>query len=258
MKAQAASSEEEEIGSDSRRIDSSKLSDEDMKLERIVELATWREMLLDLVATKRLDPWNIDIVEITSGYLDKIRKMEMLDLRVPANLILAAAILLRFKSEALKFEEEEQVVEEQTFVEEDEEPSVIPVLELKTRIPPKRMVTIDELLVAMERVFDDQKKREQKAKRIEIPQVLNIELPEFNIEQRMAEVYERVVSESDSEGLATFSSILRKKGAEEIIGTLVPVLHLVQDSKLSIFQEKFFGEIFIRVREENGKRKKKK
>ena len=56
---------------------------EDMKLEKIVALPTWREMLLDLVATKKLDPWNIDIVEIATGYLEKIKKMEMLDLRVP-------------------------------------------------------------------------------------------------------------------------------------------------------------------------------
>jgi segregation and condensation protein A len=233
-----------------RHIDTSKLSQEDMKLEKIVEFPTWREMLMDLVATHKLDPWNIDLVEITTGYIERIRNMEMLDLRVPANLILAAAILVRFKSDALRFEEEAQVMEEQTYVEEDAEPAVIPVLELKTRIPPKRMVTLDELLLAMEKVFEEQKKREEKAQKVEIPSVINIQLPETNIEERMADVYERVLAEKDSEGLATFSSILRDRTASEIIFTLLPLLHLVQDGELSIFQEKFFGEIFIRVRED--------
>ncbi len=241
-----------------RHVDTSKFSTEDMRLEKLVAFPTWREMLLNLAPTKKLDPWNIDIIEITTSYLDKIRKLEMMDLRVPANLILAAAILIRFKSEALRFEEETQVVEEQTYVEEDAEPSVIPVLELKTRIPPKRMVTLDELLLAMEKVFDEQKKREEKAAKIEIPSVINIQLPEMNIEQRMAEVYGLVMERKDVEGLATFSSLLSEKTPLEMITTLLPLLHLVQDKKLSIFQEKFFGEIFIRVREEPAESEKKK
>jgi len=249
-KKASASSEEEEIDEKTEHVDTSKLSSEDVKLEKIVALPTWREMLLDLVATKQLDPWNIDIVEVTTSYIERIKKMEMLDLRVPANLILAAAILVRFKSDALRFEEEAQEVVEETYVEEDTGAEVIPVLELKTRIPPKRMVTLDELLLAMEHVFEDQKKREEKAARIEIPSVINIQLPEFNIEQKMAEVYGRVLEEKDDTGLATFSSILTEKTPLETVLTLLPLLHLVQDKKLSIFQEKFFGEIFIRVKEE--------
>jgi len=249
-KKASASSDEGEIDEKTEHVDTSKLSSEDVKLERIVALPTWREMLLDLVATKKLDPWNIDIVEVTTSYIERIKKMEMLDLRVPANLILAAAILVRFKSDALRFEEEAQEVVEETYVEEDTGAEVIPVLELKTRIPPKRMVTLDELLLAMEHVFEDQKKREEKAARIEIPSVINIQLPEFNIEQKMAEVYGRVLEEKDSEGLATFSSILAEKTPLETVLTLLPLLHLVQDRKLTIFQEKFFGEIFIRVKEE--------
>ncbi|MCX6773252.1 MAG: ScpA family protein [Candidatus Micrarchaeota archaeon] len=246
-------SEEEDITNSQEHVDTSKMAGEDLRLEKLVEFPTWREMLLDLVAAKRLDPWNIDIVEVTSGYIERIKKMELLDLRVPANLILAAAILLRFKSDALRFEEEAQVVVQETYVEEDSGTEVIPVLELKTRIPPKRMVTLDELLLAMERVFEDQKKREDKAAKIDIPSVINIQLPEFNIEQRMAEVYRRVNEEKDTEGLATFTSILNDKTPLGIIATLLPVLHLVQDKKITIFQEKFFGEIFIRVREETAK-----
>ena len=246
------SGEEAEIeDAGEKHIDTSKMSQEDMRLEKLVEFPTWREMLLDLVAARKLDPWNIDIVEVTSGYIDRISKMEMLDLRVPANLILAAAILIRFKSDALRFEEEAQVAEEETFVGEDAEPETIPVLELKTRIPPKRMVTLDELLLAMEKVFEEQKKREDKAQRIEIPSVINIQLPEFSIEERMGEIYERVLENKDTEGLATFSSILTERNPLEVIMTLLPLLHLVQDGQLSIFQEKFFGEIFIRVREDN-------
>ena len=245
----AAEDENAEIDdSEERRAAAAELPD-DMKLEKIVALPTWREMLMDLVATKKLDPWNIDIVEIATGYLEKIKKMEMLDLRVPANLILAAAILLRFKSQALRFEEEVQVVEEQTYVEEDAEPSVIPVLELKARIPPTRMVTLDELLSAMEKVFDDQKKREEKAHRVEIPTVINIQMPEFNIEERMEKVYGKILGEKDTEGLATFSALLDDRTPVEMMATLLPLLHLVQDRRVTIVQEQTFGDRFRRVTE---------
>jgi segregation and condensation protein A len=242
-------SEDAQIDDSAERLAAARELPEDMKLEKIVALPTWREMLLDLVATKKLDPWNIDIVEIATGYLEKIKKLEMLDLRVPANLILAAAILLRFKSSALRFEEQTQVVEEQIYVEEDAEPSVIPVLELQTRIPPTRMVTLDELLSAMEKVFDDQKKREEKAQKVEIPTVINIQMPEFNIEERMETVYKRILDEKDSEGLATFTSLLSERTPVEMIATLLPLLHLVQDRRVSVFQEQTFGEIFIRIKE---------
>lgn len=243
-------SEDAEIEDTADSLVRPRLSKEDMRLEKIVEYPTWREMLLDLVTQNQLDPWNIDIVLVTANYIERIRKMEMLDLRVPANLILAAAILIRFKSDALRFEEETQVSTEETYVpEEGGEPETIPMLELKTRIPPKRMVTLDELLVAMEKVFDDQKKREARAAKIEIPAVINIQLPEFNIEQRMDDVYRRIVEAKDVEGLTTFNAILKSHEAYEMIATLLPVLHLSQDKKISIFQEKFFGEIFIRVRE---------
>ncbi|MCX8196755.1 MAG: segregation/condensation protein A [Candidatus Micrarchaeota archaeon] len=241
--------ESEEIVEEHESVSVEDLQPEDIKLEKIVAIPTWREVLLDLVAAKKLDPWNIDIVEITTGYLERIKKMELLDLRIPANLILAAAILVRFKAYALKFEEETQEAVEETYVEENAEPEVIPVLELRTRIPPKRMVTLDELLVAMEKVFEEQKRREEKARKIEIQPVINIQLPEFNIEEKMEEVYQRVLKEKDSEGLATFSSLLKERTPVEIISVLIPLLHLVQAKRLSLFQEKFFGEIFIRVNE---------
>ncbi|MCX8195367.1 MAG: segregation/condensation protein A [Candidatus Micrarchaeota archaeon] len=256
-KGQQESEEEMQEEIEDEHAAAPQLSGEEMKLEKIVEFPTWREMLLDLVATQKLDPWNIDIVQITTGYVERIRKMEMLDLRVPANLILAAAILVRFKADALRLEEEAQEAVEETYVEEDTAPETIPVLELRTRIPPKRMITLDELLLAMEKVFEEQKKREEKAQKIEIPSVINIELPEFDIEEKMSEIYERVLEGRDSEGLVRFSSLLKKKSPEEIIMTLLPILHLVQGGYLSIFQEQFFGEIFIRVREnkEHGNEK---
>lgn len=213
-------------------------------LEALVAQPTWREMLLDLVVTEKLDPWNIDLVEIASKYLERIRNLQKLDLRVPANLILAASILLRFKSDALRFEEEEQVVEEQVFIDELQPPLEIPMLSLRTRIPRKRKVTLDELMTALEEVFEEQRRKQEKPV---IRENLLINMPKYDITERMKEIYGRVKKLADSAGLVTFSSLLKSKTREEIIYTLLPILHLAQDGKLSVFQEKFFGEIFIQL-----------
>jgi hypothetical protein len=121
------------------------------------------------------------------------------------------------------------------------------MLELRGRIPPTRQVTLDELLVAMEKVFEEQTAREEKASRIELPPVMNITIPEFDIEDRMLEVYGRVETRSDSEGLVLFNALLDEQTPRETILTLLPVLHLVQDKRLHIFQEQFFGEIFVKL-----------
>lgn len=209
-------------------------------------------MLLDLVVSEKLDPWNIDLVDIASKYLERVKKLQKLDLRVPANLILAASILLRFKSDALRFEEEEQVVEQQTFIDETQAPVEIPMLSLRTRIPRKRKVTLNELMGALEEVFEEQRKKQEKPV---IKENMIINVPKYDITARMKEIYAKVKKTADTSGLVTFSSLLKEKNRKEIIYTLIPILHLAQDGKLSVFQEKFFGEIFIQLPVEEGKAK---
>ena len=229
-----------------------------VNLEKLVAQPTWREMLFDLVVKEELDPWNIDLVDITSKYLESIKKMQTLDLHIPANLILAASILLRFKSDAIRLEEDEPVVEEETFISEGEEPVEIPMLELRTRIPPKRKVSLDELVQAMEEVFEDQKKREEVAARPKIKPKMLIKLPEFDIEEKMGSTLERIKSSADSEGMVTFSSLLNDGTREDVVHELLPLLFLANNGTVRIFQEKFFGEIFIQLLKEKKEVKSKK
>ncbi|VVB65412.1 Segregation and condensation protein A [Candidatus Gugararchaeum adminiculabundum] len=223
----------------------------ELNLEKLVSLPTWREMILDLVESEKLDPWNIDMAEVTDKYIQRVRKMQTLDLRVPANLILAAAILLKFKSDALKFEEQEQVAEDNVFIDEGAAGDVeeVPVLELRTRIPPKTKVTLEELMTAMEEVFEDQRKREMKLLDAvpESGSPLQINVPKYDMEDRMKEMLTRIEETTDSEGLVLFSSLLTEKTSEQLIMTLLPLLHLAQNNKISLKQEKMFGEIIIRL-----------
>ena len=222
----------------------------DVNLEKLVSQPTWKEILLDLVVKEQLDPWNIDICQIADKFLQRVKGSQTLDLHVPANLILAASILLRFKSDAVRLEEEEQVVEGETFIGEDESPVEIPMLSLRTRIPPKRKVTLDELVHALEEVFDQQKRREDFKNRPVIEPELIIQLPEFNLEKQMAEMYEKIQKSVDSKGLTTFSQLVKDNTRKQAVYALLPLLFLAQNGKVNVFQEKFFGEIFVQLLEE--------
>jgi segregation and condensation protein A len=223
-----------------------------LDLERLVSKPAWKEVLLELVVREGLDPWDIDVGVIAEKYLERVKKMKALDLHIPANLILAASILLRFKSDSIRLEEEVQEAEAETFIGEDQQPVEIPVLTLRTRIPPKRKVTLEELVGALEDVFSDQKRREDARNRpVEQPKLV-VQLPEFDIERQMDEVFARVKAKADSEGLAVFSALLENDSREEKIYTLLPLLFLSQSGKVSIFQEKIFGEIFVQLLPADG------
>ena len=64
----------------------------------------------------------------------------------------------------------------------------------------------------------------------------------------MGALLSRITTLADKEGLVLFSSLLQEKTRQEIILTLLPLLHLAQDGKINIFQEKLFGEIFVQIK----------
>lgn len=218
-------------------------------IERLVLMPTWREVLLDLVKTEQFDPWNIDIEAITVAYVERVKKMRSMDLHVPSNIILAAAILLRLKSELLQLETEEQVAESAVFVEgAPAEPVEVSMLQLRVRVPPRRAITLTDVINALEEVIALEKRREERA-RERLPSVMELEIPTYNIEKEMQEMLEKAKGLADSEGWLTFSQLIPDKGRNprSIVSTLLPVLHLVQEGDFHVAQEKIFGEIFIKV-----------
>ena len=221
----------------------------DNNLERIVQMPTWRELLMDLVHSNQIDPWDIDVVEITKKYIEQVKKMTMNDLRIPANLILAAAILLRFKSDMLQLDEP---VEQTTLDEFSEHVPMndIPVLELRGRIPPKRRVTLDELVSAVEEVFSREQERQAPPAVVNIPPAIEIKLAEFNLDEQMIAVQGKLTRQADGEGLVTFSALLDEPTRHAVVYTLLPLLFLAQRGEVTLAQDPFFGEIFIRVMSE--------
>jgi segregation and condensation protein A len=217
-----------------------------LDLEALVAETNWKEMLIDLVETEKLDPWSIDIAFVADKFVERVRTLQMLDLHVAANVVLASSILLRMKAETLLFEEEEEPNGE---VETTRVIPQIPSLTLKLRLPPPRRVTLQELIRAIEEIMKIQQrvKKPLQQQPQQIPIQINLNEKEIDIDKLMEETYKSVREKVDSYGLVTFSQLVKNKSVEEIIRTFVPLLFLMKNGKVLLFQEEFFGEIFIKV-----------
>lgn len=212
-----------------------------LNIEKIVEKPTWRTVLVELITTKKLDPWDIDICALTDAFLEKIKEMQRIELEVPANIILACAILLKFKSLYLPISAEEQNGNEESGAVEG---VVVPQLEIVSRIPPKRPITLNELIEEMEKVMKYEKKNVVKS--VQLEEVF-YEIEHRNMQEEIEAVLALLIAKMDSEGWVMFSSIIETGEPREIVRKLLPILHLSQEEKLDLRQDEYFGEIFIKV-----------
>ena len=60
------------------------------------------EIILDLVKMGKIDPWNIDIVDLYDKYIKRISELKMENLRSVGKAILFSSTLLKIKSDILQ------------------------------------------------------------------------------------------------------------------------------------------------------------
>ncbi|MEM0951622.1 MAG: ScpA family protein [Cyanobacteria bacterium P01_H01_bin.74] len=140
-------------------------------------------LLLQLAKRGEIDPWNIDIVQVADQYLQAVSEIRAADLKVTGKTLLYLAVLLRMKSDQLAgihyldppddegFEPEAML--EPDFM--DNYAIVQPKLRLRgldevikrrtsTKQPRIRPVTLDDLLVEIQRYEALEKRRSLKEK----------------------------------------------------------------------------------------------
>jgi len=57
------------------------------------------EILVGMAESGEIDPWNIDIVEVTDRFFSELERLQQLDLRICGRTLFFAANLIRRKSE---------------------------------------------------------------------------------------------------------------------------------------------------------------
>lgn len=104
-------------------------------------------ILVDMAKQGKIDPWNIDILDVTEKYLQRMIELKSLNLRVASRTLLFASILCRLQSNVLAglsledFQDEEQ---DNTIY--DDEGFIVEYPEDQEFIPTSNVVSFDEAL----------------------------------------------------------------------------------------------------------------
>ncbi|MDD3159737.1 MAG: segregation/condensation protein A [Candidatus ainarchaeum sp.] len=222
-----------------------------MDLVDLIDQPAWKTILIDLVSKEKMDPWNIDVCLLTQKYLEKINQLESKCLRVPANAILACAILVKTKSKYLKLssieedEKEEEINPEKLQLELEELPDLVANRQFR-----EGKITLDELVASIEDIIH--KTNPKKSNTRNIPR-MELNFDTVNIEDKMDEVYTLIKNKVDSQGIVLFDNLIENNESDTLVNTFLPVLFLMNNQKLIAYQEEFFGTIFIKLNEELAK-----
>ena len=220
---------------------------------------TWQSIIYDLVRTEEMNPWDIDISILSSKYLEIIRNLKKMNFAISGKVILASAILLKLKSKKL-IEEDlarfNEIInpsnEDINLLEDDEEfyeenrLLLIP----KTPQPRRRRISVEDLVSALERALNVNTRRSIRdfmdyspAKTVEIPK------KKIDINQLIKDIYGRLVNFfSIGNKRLTFKEFVNSDRKEDIIMTFLPLLHLDNERRINLEQEKPFGEIEIHMK----------
>jgi segregation and condensation protein A len=209
--------------------------------------------LLDLARSGEIDPWNIDIIDVTDKFLRKIEEREKIDIRVSARMLLYASILLRMKSDILvnvPSPEDEYMEEPPDFG--DIESDDFPILEPRLRHSASRPVTLQELIDELQRAVatkDVQALRQ--ARKVERPprktleEVLGI-AHEEDIERSIVEMIKVLDVEFGYREFVVMDELVKDQTPHGIVDVYLPLLFLANRKYVRLTQEVLFEEIFIR------------
>src|SRR3989338_3567408 len=155
---------------------------------------TWQTIILDLVKTGELDPWNVDISILSNKYLEVIKRLQKANLFISGKVLLASALLLKIKSDKLLNEdfanfdailfpppEVESLDDFLDYKSKRIELDTKPRLTIKTPQARKKKVTVDDLISALEKALEvNERKILRIAERQKIPE--NLVIPEKKID----------------------------------------------------------------------------
>ncbi len=219
------------------------------------------EILVDMASRGEIDPWNIDIVDVTDKFLKRLEELKQLELRISGRTLFYASILLRMKSEVLLEDEPNGHDAEYDYFNDPgfaildptfEYSGIAPVMRIEPRIrrKSKRPVILDELIeelgkaeVVGERRAVRKRERENIAP-LDIDEILDI-IHEEDITKKTVRIEELLADMFKTCERVFFDDMLVDRARKTVISTYIPLLFLANNGSINLEQEEIFGELYI-------------
>ena len=220
-------------------------------------------ILVELAKDGKIDPWDIDVVQLTDSFLQRIEELQKMDLRISSRTLLYSAVLLRMKSLVIlgTGDEEEDDFDSGFFDDGLPEPDEFPIPKLPVRRLSTRPVTLNELILELKKAERTLSRKYEKkallaAEEHDLPSdplttgdVLGIAHEEA-ISSRLAVIWARLVELFMKQPVVEFSDFLQL--SEDRIMDYLSLLFLASSRKIWLFQNELFGELYIYPGEESG------
>ncbi|MBT3865587.1 segregation/condensation protein A [Candidatus Woesearchaeota archaeon] len=219
---------------------------------------TWQTIIYELVKSGEMDPWNVDLSKLSGRYISAIKNLKEHNFFISGKMVLASALLLRMKSDRLLNEhiaefdsvlypaDDDLLLEDENDYKYAIDGKDIPKLMVKSPQSRKRQVSLNELMSALEKALEVDERR--RIRRIyEEPVIQEAVLPKnvYNISDLIKSVYEKIIYMFKKKEILNFSELLETDSKEDKVTTFIPLLHLCNQHKIELDQEKAFGDIKI-------------
>ena len=231
------------------------------------------EILVDMARSGKIDPWNIDIVDLYDKYMARLTGLNIKDLKSVGRALLFASILLRLKSniiEGISLEDlepqQEEFFDDDGF-EADYEPEQLQlpssnvvsfdeVLQRRTsvRLNRSRSVTLKDLIRHLEfyeqiekkqtlkNALERQKRRVRDYSKLKAKDILNLAHDEYieTVVEKMRQNLNQILKREEKIELRELTLLGFDRSS-----AYIAVLFLMVKEDIDIIQDSFYGKLYV-------------
>lgn len=230
------------------------------------------EILVNMAKQGKIDPWNVDIVEVTDKYLTHLFQSKAQNLRLTGRTLLFAAILLKLKSNVLEgidvldfepqheedfnYDDEMPLDYEEDYIPTNNVISIDEVLQRRTsvRLNHNRVVTLRDLIrqlefyemldkkASLKNAHERAKRRVQNYARLSPDDIINLAHDEYieNGVQRLRANLEEILNRQDKIELNELTLL-----GMDRVNAYISLLFLTVDSDYDLMQDEFYGDLYV-------------
>ncbi|MGM5480202.1 MAG: segregation/condensation protein A [Nanobdellota archaeon] len=226
----------------------------------------WKDVIYRLVQEEGMNPWDIDVSKLSTRFLQMLETLKEADFRIGGKMVLASSLLLKIKSDRLLLEDiqnldkllQEPQDEQEDILEDDsgfefeqsglnqflnDEKKLVP----RTPQPRERKVSVFDLVSALEQALESDVSRKKRV----LSQQNNE--PSFDNRAKSFDINEAMDSMQKNlkklflkkTTTVFFNDLLTSNNGKEIVYTFLPLLHLENQRKVDLQQQKHFGPIKV-------------